>query len=97
MPLRASENKNSAIERIEEEVPLIEVEEVPVVFAEGPAKVEIEGDNIEVTYFRYSHSGGRRIRVPVIKMIRPMRNCGKGGLWELISRALPHIRSDRAH
>ena len=98
MPLRANLNINRAIERDDEDqIPLVEVDDVPVIFADGPAKVEINGDVIEVTYARQSTLDGRKVRLGVLKMIRPVRNCGKGGLWELISRALAHVRPDHPH
>jgi len=74
---------------------IVENPGIPVIYTDGVADVEIQGDNVRVIYFEYRTVLGKRVKSPVVEMIRPLKTCGNGALAALIARKLALI--GRAH
>lgn len=69
---------------IREDARLVEVTSLPIIYADGAARVVIEGHNVRVIYFEYRRIGSERLRMPVLEMIRPLALCGIGQLKALV-------------
>lgn len=82
---------------IETEPRLVEANSVPVIYADGPAMVEVEGSNARITFFEYRTLGAERVRLPVLEMIRPVTSCRAGEVMEMIMDALARSRSNSTH
>ncbi len=70
-----------------DDIPLIEAIGIPVIFSDGPASAEIHGDNVHIVYYELQGPADAEVKVPVLRMIRPLRSCGRGEMLRLVERA----------
>lgn len=61
--------------------------EVPTIYSDGPAKVELHGHNIRITYFEYRELAGEIVKMPVLAMWVPEEVVGSEWVLELFRRA----------
>lgn len=75
-----------------DEIPVMEVNQVPEVYCDGACSAELIGDNVRVTYFALRRIGGTKMRVPVLEMVRPLKSFGQGSMGRLIAQARANAR-----
>lgn len=67
---------------------MIENPGIPVIYSDGVADVEVEGEIVRITYFEYRTCLGKRVKSPVMEMIRPLKTCRTGLIGAMVARKL---------
>ncbi len=80
-----------------DDIPLIEGQNIPVIYTDGPAAVEILGQNVRITYFEYRTIAGERVKSPTLEMIRPLKSCLTGAVRILVERKLAETGRSPRH
>jgi hypothetical protein len=76
---------------------LVEVANIPVIYVDESGRVEVEGNNLRITYIEYRTFGTERVRVPAVEIIRPLVSLRPERLNRMIADAMRLGESASTH